>query len=301
MIVIGFEDYAGQGRGLAAALGVPIEFAQLRRFPDGESLVRLPATLPAEVVFCRSLDQPNDKLVELMLAAWTAREQGARRLTLVAPYLCYMRQDMAFHPGEAISQHIVGGFLAGLFERIVTVDPHLHRTEHLAQAVPAQRADALTAAHAIGEYIGHRIQNAFVLGPDSESEQWAQAVAAPGGLQHAVCTKVRRGDREVEIRMPEADLSGRHVVLVDDVASTGRTLAAAARLALARGAASVDVFVTHAILGGDAAAELRLAGVRETWSTDSVSHASNVLPLAPLIADQLRSSQSASQGPHAQA
>ena len=288
MIVAGFDDYAGQGRGLAAALGVPFELVQVRRFPDGESLVRLPASLPDEVVLCRSLDRPNDKLIELMLAARAAREHGAKRLTLVAPYLCYMRQDIEFHAGEAVSQRIVGGFLASLFERVVTVDPHLHRTEHLEAAVPAQAAIALSAAPLIGEYLSRRVPGAFVLGPDAESEQWARAVAAPGGLQHAVCVKTRRGDREVEIRMPAADFSGRRVVLVDDVASTARTLATAARQALERGAASADVFITHAILGGDAAAELRQAGVREVWSTDSVTHASNVLPLAALIAGYLR-------------
>jgi ribose-phosphate pyrophosphokinase len=288
VIIIGFDDYAGQCRGLAAALGVPLEFARVRRFPDGESLVKLPSSLPEDLVFCRSLDQPNDKLIEMMLAARTARENGARELTLVAPYLCYMRQDAAFHPGEAVSQRIVGRFLADLFDRVLTVDAHLHRTQRLEAAVPARSAIALTAAPAIGEFLRERAPDAFVLGPDSESGQWAAAVAVPGRLEHAVCSKTRRGDHEVEIRMPAVALSGRRVVLVDDVASTGRTLAAAAVQCLARGAAGVDAFVTHAILGGDAVAVLRRAGVREIWSTDSVTHTSNVLPLAALIAGHLR-------------
>ena len=288
MIVVGFDDYAGQCRSLAGALGVPLEIARVRRFPDGESLVTMPASLPEEAVLCRSLDRPNEKLVELMLAARAARELGARQLTLVAPYLCYMRQDAAFHPGEAVSQRIVGRFLAELFDRVLTVDPHLHRTDRLDAAVPARTATVLTAASAIGEFLRERAPDAFVLGPDSESEQWAAAVAVPGRLDYAVCAKNRRGDREVEIRVPAVTLSGRHVVLVDDIASTGRTLAAASAQCLDRGASGVDVFVTHAILGGDAAAELRRAGVREIWSTDSVTHASNVLPLAGLIAEHLR-------------
>lgn len=287
-MIIGFDDYAAQGRGLADALGAPLEMARVRRFPDGESLVSMPAALPENVVLCRSLDRPNDKLVELMLAARTARELGARHLTLVAPYLCYMRQDAAFQTGEAVSQRIVGRFLAELFDRVLTVDPHLHRTARLETAVPAQAAIVLTAAGAIGEFLRQRVPEAFVLGPDSESEQWAAAVAVPGRLEHAVCSKTRRGDHEVEIRMPAIALSGRSVVLVDDVASTGRTLAAAAAQCMDRGASSVGVFVTHAILAGDAVPELRRAGVREIWSTDSVTHASNVLPLAGLIAERLR-------------
>ena len=288
MIIIGFDDYAGQCRSLAAALGVPLELAQVRRFPDGESLVRVPASLPEEAVLCRSLDRPDAKLVELMLAARAAGELGARRLTLVAPYLCYMRQDAAFHPGEAVSQRIIGRFLADLFDRVVTVDPHLHRTHRLDTAVPARSALALTAAIAIGEFLREHAPDAFVLGPDSESAQWAAAVAVPGRLESAVCTKTRHGDRDVEVRLPAVALAGRRVVLVDDVASTGRTLATAASQCLDRGASGVDVFVTHAILAGDAAAELRRAGVGQLWSTDSVAHASNVLPLAGLIAEHLR-------------
>ncbi|MCZ4328253.1 ribose-phosphate pyrophosphokinase-like domain-containing protein, partial [Brachybacterium paraconglomeratum] len=84
----------------------------------------------------RSLDQPNEKLVELLLAARTARTLGAPHLTLVAPYLPYMRQDIAFSPGEAVSQRIVGPFLASLVDAVITVDPHLHRVASLRDVVP---------------------------------------------------------------------------------------------------------------------------------------------------------------------
>jgi ribose-phosphate pyrophosphokinase len=283
-MLIGFQDYAQQSRDLAAALGAPLQIALVHRFPDGESKVTLPVPLAGEVVFCRSLNAPNDKLVELMLAARAARELGAARLTLVAPYLCYMRQDTAFSPGEAVSQRIAGAFLAGLFDRVVTVDPHLHRTATLADAVPAREALSLSASGEMGAFLHGRFKDALVLGPDAESLQWAAAVAAPGGFEAAVCQKTRTGDREVEVRLPEIALAGRAVVLVDDVASTGRTLATAAAHCAQRGAKSVDVMVTHALFVGDAVAELRRAGVRDIWSTDSVTHASNVLPLAGVIA-----------------
>jgi hypothetical protein len=87
------------------------------------------------VVVYRSLHQPNEKLVELMLLALQARAWGVQRLLLVAPYLAYMRQDIAFNPGEAISQRVVGAFLATLFDAVITVDPHLHRVATLEEAV----------------------------------------------------------------------------------------------------------------------------------------------------------------------
>jgi len=145
MIVLSFDDYETQSRKLAEALGIPFCVIDRHRFPDGESKLTLPDKLPEHVVFCHSLDQPNEKLLELLLAAKTAIDLGARVLTLVAPYLCYMRQDKAFHPGEAVSQTIIGQFLADLFDNVITVDPHLHRIQYLQQAIPAKYAVSLTA------------------------------------------------------------------------------------------------------------------------------------------------------------
>ena len=93
MMILGFDDYEEQSRKLADALDIPCHTIQRHRFPDGEYKLTLPGKLPEHVLFCYSLDQPNDKLLELLLAAKTARQLGAKKLTLVAPYLCYMRQD----------------------------------------------------------------------------------------------------------------------------------------------------------------------------------------------------------------
>ena len=100
--------------------------------------------------------------------------------------------------------------------------------------------------------------------------------------------KQRSGDREVRVALPDLDIAGREVVLIDDVASTGRTLAVTAEALVARGAAAVDVAVTHALFVDDALAHLARAGVRHVWSTDSVVHASNAVSLVPLLADALR-------------
>lgn len=282
-MLLGFDDYEPQSRALAETLGLPIEIVTKHRFPDGENRLTLPPGLPEHIIFCRSLDQPNEKLLELLLTARTALELGAKRLTLVAPYLCYMRQDKAFQPGEAVSQRIVGAFLADLFDDVVTVDPHLHRIQYLEQAVPAKQAVTLTATALMAEFLTGRLHDPVLLAPDSEAEQWVAAVAQPGQLAYGVCNKLRRGDREVEIDLPEINLQGRCVVLVDDVASSGRTLAVTAGKCLAESAASVDVLVTHALFADDAKHQLLEAGVRNIWSTDSISDESNVIALRELL------------------
>jgi len=284
-----FEDETPAALRLAVAAGLVPQQIQRHRFPDGEIRLTLPAHLPPRVVMLRSLHHPNDKLTELLLAAPTARELGARHLSLVAPYLAYMRQDTAFAPGQAVSQRIVGHWLASLFDAVITVDPHLHRVATLAEAVPARQVTSLSAAPLLGDWIAQHRPGAFLLGPDSESAQWVSQAAAAHGLPHAVCQKVRRDDHTVDITLPQLDLRGQAVVLLDDVASTGQTLAKAAGLALAAGAASVDVAVTHALLAGDALQRIHQAGVGEFWSTDCIAHESNVVTLAPLLAQALRS------------
>ena len=128
---------------------------------------------------------------------------------------------------------------------------------------------------------------ALLVGPDGESAQWVAQAAQRHGLQHAVCTKERHGDRSVTIALPPLDVQGRAVVLLDDMASTGHTLAQATRLLLQAGAASVDVAVTHALIAPDALAALHEAGVGSFWSTDCVAHASNAVAMAPALAEAL--------------
>jgi len=284
-MLLGFHDYQRQSQALADALDMPCCIVETHRFPDGENKLTLPPKIDEHVIFCRSLDHPNEKLLELMLAARTAVELGAKVLTLVAPYLCYMRQDKAFNPGEAISQRIVGKFLADLFDNVITVDPHLHRIQRLEQAVPAARAISLTATALMAEFLAPRVPNPVLLAPDSEAQQWVAAVAEPGGWEYGVCNKIRRGDREVEIGLPDIKLRGRTVVLVDDVASSGQTLAVATRECLSREANSVDILVTHALFADDARQNLIGAGVRNLWSTDSVTHETNVIALNGLLGD----------------
>jgi len=194
-LLLGFPEYREPARRLAECAGMDYADIELHRFPDGESRLRLPASLPGRVVICRSLDNPNARLVELALAAATARELGARRLTLVAPYLCYMRQDKAFHPGEAVSQRIMGRLLADWFDEVITVDPHLHRVHELKEAVPAGRAVALSATTAMSEFLAERIDKPVLIGPDEESVQWVAAIARRNELEYHVAGKERFGDK----------------------------------------------------------------------------------------------------------
>lgn len=284
-MILGFDDYEPQGRDLANALGWQYGKVKRHQFPDGETRVTLPTSLPQHAIFCRSLDHPNQKLVELMLAAKTARELGVSRLSLVAPYLCYMRQDMAFYPGEAVSQRIVGQFLADLFDDVITVNPHLHRIQALNQAIPSKQAVALSPTSVTVGFLADKMTNPVILGPDSESEPWVRAVAEPNGWQYGVCQKERKGDESITLTLPQIEMGDREIVFIDDIISSGQTIAVAAQACLNNQAKSVDVFVTHALFSPGAEQRIEQAGVRTIWSTDSVIHKTNVVSLAGILKD----------------
>ncbi|MBT5049074.1 MAG: ribose-phosphate diphosphokinase [Rhodospirillaceae bacterium] len=282
----GFAECAGR---LAALLGIPCKGVDIHSFPDGESLVTVRNSAHTAILYC-SLDYPNTKLVELTLAAAALRDQGVERLILMAPYLCYMRQDTAFHAGEAVSQRVIGNWLAGLFDRIITVDPHLHRTPDIKDVFPGAEADALSATSALAGLIrDDNCSEDFVLvGPDGESRQWVQQIAALLSVPMLIGDKVRDGDRRVRIDIPHREqVSGRIAYVVDDVVSSGVTLATSAELLIESGASRVEVIVVHALCGPDDLTRMKNAGIARLRSTDSVLHPTNAVSLAPLLAGAL--------------
>jgi ribose-phosphate pyrophosphokinase len=284
----GFADHAA---GLAAQLDIPAIDISVHAFPDGESLVTARATVKTAIVYC-SLDRPNAKLVNLALAAAALRDQGVTRLVLVAPYLCYMRQDTAFHSGEAVSQRIIGPWLAQMFDRVVTVDPHLHRISDISEALPGTEAGAVSATPLLAALIKQDqcAEDIVLVGPDSESRQWVERIATPLAVPAMIGAKIRDGDRQVRIELPDAGLAdGRVAYIADDMVSSGMTLATCARRLTEAGAARVEVVVVHALCSAEDLAMMTAAGIVRLRSTDSVPHSTNAISLSPLLADTLRS------------
>jgi ribose-phosphate pyrophosphokinase len=284
-----FREYKAQAEGLAARLSIGCERVSVRCFPDGESLVRVGETASTALVYC-SLDRPDAKLVRLLLAASALRDGGANRVALIAPYLGYMRQDRAFHHGEAVSQRVIGGLIASAFDALVTVDPHLHRTFSLEAVVPGIAAVNVSAAATIAQAIAPRIVPGTILvGPDGESRPWVEAVAAPLGLDVMIGEKVRHGDRKVELAFSNISrVAGLPVMLVDDLISSGSTLIACADQLRMAGAAAVAAVATHCLASEADLAALAASGIAPVLATDTVPGPVAAISMATTLAGAIR-------------
>ncbi|MES2683551.1 MAG: ribose-phosphate diphosphokinase [Pseudomonadota bacterium] len=269
---------------LAEMLDAESQDLKVDRFPDGETRIRLTAPVWGRTVVLVGAVQPGESNpMPLYLAAATLRELGARRVLLAAPYLAYMRQDQAFHPGEGVSARLFARWVSSFVDGLVTVDPHLHRIHDLGEiySIPTQVA---AAAPAISAWVATHIPDALLIGPDEESRPWVEAVAHLCGRPALVLDKRRLGDREVQLALPDlAPYRGLKPVLVDDIISTGHTLMEACAQLLAAGFAAPVCIGVHAVFVGSAHADLLAAGAAQVISCNTLRHASNAIDVHPAI------------------
>ena len=288
-VVITMPGNERMSRELVARLDLEIGEVTVRHFPDGESHVRIdtPVRGRRAIIVC-TLDRPDDKLVPLLLLASAVREAGAESVGLVAPYLAYMRQDRRFHPGETVSAHHVAAWISRDLDWLVTVDPHLHRIADLSQvySVPTR---IVHAAEGVARWVRSNVKQPLLIGPDEESAQWVGDVARRADAPFVVLDKTRRGDRDVEVSVPDVDRWRLHTpVLVDDIVSSAHTMiAAVGHLRRAALVAPICIAV-HAVFAQTAFEDLRAAGVAQIVSCDTIPHPSNRIALAPAIAECIR-------------
>lgn len=261
----------------------------LHRFPDGESLVRLDADVSGRVVVLAcSLARPDEKTLPLLFAADAARDLGASRVLLAAPYLAYLRQDRRFHAGEAVTSRTYAALLSAAFDGLVTADPHLHRYHALGEIyrIPTR---VVHTAPLIARWVSAHVERPLLIGPDSESEQWVAQVAAGAGAPWTVLQKIRRGDRDVEVSLP--DVSGWHdrqPVVVDDIVSSARTMIQAVASIRRVGLPAPLCIGVHALFAPGAYEELLAARPGRVLTCDTVPHASNEISVVEPIAQALK-------------
>lgn len=275
--------------GLVRVLRADRAGLELHRFPDGESLVRLDADVTGRtVVITCSLARPDEKTLPLLFAADAARDLGAAKVLLVAPYLAYLRQDRRFHAGEAVTSRSYAALLSTAFDALVTADPHLHRYRALDEIyrIPTR---VVHTAPLIARWVAAQVQRPLLVGPDSESEQWVSQVAAAAGAPWTVLQKFRRGDRDVEISLPNVSAwPDRQPVLVDDIVSSAHTMIQAVASVRRAGLPAPLCIGVHALFAPGAYEELLASGPARVLTCDTVPHASNEISVVEPMARELQ-------------
>jgi len=258
-------------------------------FPDGELHIKISTEVKnREIILVSSLDKPNNKIIALLFFSKTVRDLGAIKIQLITPYLAYMRQDKRFNPGEGITSHYFAELLSTYFDRLITVDPHLHRYKALSEVytIPAV---VVHANKKIGEWIKENIKKPLLVGPDVESEQWVAEAAKIVAAPYVIINKIRYGDKEVKIEVPDVEQYKMHTpVLVDDIISTACTMIEAVKVLKSRNTNSPVCVGVHAVFAEDAYQNLLNAKPAKVITCNTIQHPSNAVDISDILVKELQ-------------
>ncbi|MBI4453314.1 ribose-phosphate diphosphokinase [Candidatus Woesearchaeota archaeon] len=287
-IVLSFSYSQKLGRNLAKKLNCKFSMVKIKEFPDKEKLIQLNADVKnKQVIIVDSLYIPDEKILDICLTADTAKDLGAKQVILVAPYLCYLRQDKRFHTGESISSKTIAKIVSPFFSKLITVDPHLHRYKSLG-IIYRLKTKVLTANYLIGEYIKKHYTNPVIIGPDEESYQWAEVIAKIAGAEVTVCKKTRFSSRKVKVLLKNnITIKGKEVIIVDDIISTAHTMIEAIKHVKKYKPVSITCIGVHGLFVENAYNKLKKAGADLIVTTNSVPHTTNKIDLSGLISKEI--------------
>lgn len=260
----------------------------IKRFPDGESYVRINSAVKGKVVilFC-TLNNPNKKILALMFTAQTLKALGAKKIILISPYLPYMRQDKRFKPGEAITSQLFAKFLSSWVDYLITIDPHLHRIHQLSSiySIPVL---TLHAAKEIAQWIKENVDFPFLIGPDSESEQWVSEIANFIKASYIICEKNRLSAREVKMNVPLLSLTHETIIILDDIVSTGSSILAILKQLSLQGYKNAICLAVHPLFNKTTKNKLIALGAKEIITCNTIQDTSNKINIIELIAINLK-------------
>ena len=277
---------------LARELDMPLITPEVAEFADGETRIHIAHDVRGAHVF---VVQPtctpvNDNLMNLALLADAAHAAAAIQVTAIVPYFGYARQDQRSRSGDPRSAQVAGRLLAAVgVNHLVTLDLH---SPALESAMPMP----VTMLHADDVFVARiktwGIPDLLVVSPDAGGMKRAQRYAEALETNIAVITKQRREPDVAKALQVLGEVRDHPCLIADDMASTGRTLAAAADALRRAGASDIYGIFTHAVLAPGAEDRLIAARFKKLLTSDSIPMRSKlwleVVPTAPLIAEAVR-------------
>lgn len=283
MLIASFKETEKIGKKVARMLKSKYVSIDVKNFPDGEFHVQLKKNPKHEnvVILNSIINDPDEKLIETILAGGIARDYGAKNVFLVASYLPYIRQDRHFLKYDSFSaKHIVKLFRE--FDKVFIIEPHLHRIKNIKKLL--YKAEVIKVGELIAEYISKNVKGDFsIVGPDEESGQWSEDVAKRLGKKVVVLEKKRYSATQVEIKEEEL---GKNIVIIDDIISTGRTIAETLRIAKKQGARKITCIGIHGVLINGA--DKLIKKYAELVTTNTINNKYSKIDVSLAIANALK-------------
>lgn len=258
---------------------------EMPSFPDGETYIRLESDVKEmhAIIVC-SLHKPDEKILPLYFLSEMLSDAGAFHITLVAPYLAYMRQDKQFNPGECVTSHHFANLLSSFVDELITIDPHLHRIASL-DKIYSIHTTTLHCAPIIAQWIKEHIDNPLLIGPDGESKQWVNEVANLANIPYTVLNKVHIGPDKVKISVPHIEKYRKtHTpIIVDDIISSGKTMVETLNHLRLEATLPPICLGIHAVLAANAYKSILTAGAAQIVTCNTIQHGTNIIDINPLI------------------
>ena len=258
---------------------------EIRRFIDGECYVRIKSDLRGEDVVIVQNTYPDENIIEALLLLSATKDMEPNSVTLVVPYFGYARQDRKFQDGEAVSAKVMAEILGNYADLVVLVDPH---KEYITDFF-GTKAISCSAIPEIARYM-ERMNIDVVIAPDKGAVDRARRLSELLGCESDYLEKTRLDDEVVEIKPGSIDVKDKVVAIIDDIISTGGTMARAVEEMVRQGAKEIHVACTHGLFIGEAIEKILGSGAREIISTDTIENAYSKVRVAPQIASVLRES-----------
>jgi ribose-phosphate pyrophosphokinase len=273
---------------LSKQLQIEIGIVMVQHFPDREFYVRVETEVSeAEVMLVSTLNYPDDKLLPLYFLSKTLKELGAAKITLIAPYLPYTRQDKSYQTGEAITSNLFAKLISGFADEIITLDTRLHRRKNLSDkySIPVK---VLHVAPLISKWIKENVVKPLIIGPYEETEEWVSEVANKADAPFIVFKKTQNNDGNMQIEIPDAThWKNYKPVIVDDIIATARTMYETTMQLKLSGYNLPIAIGVHGIFVGTSELSLFSTGA-EIITTNAIPHHTNRIDISELIADALQ-------------
>ncbi len=279
---------------ISRLMGIALSECDVRRFSDGEVFVQINENIRGKDVFIiQSTNAPAENLIELLMLVDAATRASAKRITAVIPYFGYARADRKDRPRVSISAKLMANLItAAGSDRALAVDLHASQIQGFFD-IPFDHLYGSMIFHQYFEETGP-LDDYVVVSPDVGSIKISRAFASRLDLPLAIIDKRRTGPNEAQVMNVIGEVSGKNVIMIDDMIDTGGTITNAAHALRKAGARDIVACGTHAVLSGSALQRIEESPIGQLLVADTIDHSNTALPdkikiltVAPLVAEAI--------------